>query len=108
MVELPVDVPETVRAVFEHFGDVYLPEDQPSEMTEIYERGNKGKCMLCHAPLGKETIVKVNLTGINQVYCSHKCDQDMQLLGYLAEQYDDVKERVDFRGQSRADSAPSD
>lgn len=104
MVELPDAVPESVRSAFEHFGEVHIPEGKIAKaMREIYEWGNKGKCMLCHKPLGEETIVKINVVGIDQVYCSHLCDTDMQLLGWLSQQYDDVKERVDFRGQARAD-----
>jgi hypothetical protein len=106
MVELPAGVPESVREVFEHFEQVTVPKGVAKEMAKIYEYGNKGKCMLCHAPLGEETIVKVNVVGIDQVYCSHKCDQDMQLLGYLSQQYDDVKESVDFRGAARRADGP--
>jgi hypothetical protein len=104
MVELPDDVPEAVRDIFETHGSVHLPQGRVAkEMVEIYQRGNRGKCMLCEKPLGPETIVKVNVVGIDQVYCSHLCDTDMQLMGWLSQQYDDVKERVDFRGQSRSD-----
>lgn len=104
MVDLPVGVPDNVREVFEHFGDVHIPEGRLDEaIRKIYELGNEGKCMLCEGELGGETIVKVNVVGIDQVYCSHRCDNDMVLLGYLSQQYDDVKERVDFRGGSGAD-----
>lgn len=108
MVELPAAVPENVREVFDHFGDVHIPEgDIAKELKKIYELGNQGKCMTCERPLGEETIVKVNVVGIDQVYCSHKCDSDMILLGYLSQQYDDVKERVDFRGTAGADGPPA-
>lgn len=108
MVDLPAAVPENVREVFEHFGDVHIPEGKiAKELRAIYELGNQGKCMLCEGPLGEETIVKINVVGIDQVYCSHKCDSDMVLLGYLSQQYDDVKERVEFRGSPKADEPPA-
>lgn len=106
MAELPDAVPENVREVFEHFGDVHVPDKNlPKAMRDIYELGNQGKCMLCEGPLGEETIVKVNVVGIDQVYCSHLCDTDMQLMGWLSQQYDDLKEKVDFRGSAQSDAA---
>ena len=98
MPELDADVPEAVREVFEHFEDVHVPENLPKEVRSVYERGLAGRCMMCGGRLGEETIVLVNVVGINQVYCSHKCDQDMNVMGYLTQEYDDLKERVEFRG----------
>lgn len=106
MVDLPENVPETVRLVFSNLGDLKAPDDAGPEVQALYDLGNAGKCMMCEAPLDDETVVKVTVTGVNQVYCSHKCDQDMQLLGYLAEQYDDVKERVRFRGAAAGADGP--
>jgi hypothetical protein len=108
MVELPDAVPESVRDIFERFGGVHIPSGRiAKEMVAIYQRGNEGRCMLCERPLGTETIVKVNVVGIDQVYCSHLCDTDMQLMGWISQQYDDVKERVEFRGTARPDGPPS-
>lgn len=103
MPDLNADVPEAVRDVFEHFGEVHVPETLPKEVQEVYERGLEGNCMMCGAELGAETIVLVNIVGICQVYCSHKCDQDMNVMGWINEQYDDLKERVEFRGRGGTD-----
>lgn len=99
MAELGSGVPDAVRDVWDHFHEtVHVPEDQPKDVQSIYERGANGQCMTCGKSLGEESLVHVNALGIVAIYCSHKCNQDMDVLGWLAQQYDDIKEGVEFRG----------
>lgn len=85
-----------------------MPEEMDAVEQEVYQRGavhdrdgneKEPRCMLCEGPLAESTLMVVNLTGINQIYCSHRCMSDMIVLGYLAAQYDDRKEQVEFRGK---------
>jgi hypothetical protein len=98
--ELPASVPDDVRDCWIHLGGLHVPENMDPVEQEVYKRGAGAnpKCMLCEGPLGEETLIIVNLTGINQIYCSHRCMSDMIVLGYLASEYDDRKQQVDFRG----------
>lgn len=94
---LPDTVPDAVRDVWEHFGSLHIPSELDPETKAVYEAGARGECMLCRQPVGEEAIIKVNVVGINQLFCSHKCDQDIQVMGYLMQSYDDIKEGVEFR-----------
>lgn len=97
--ELGADVPAAVSDVWDHFNEeVHVPEDVPKEVAGVYERGNEGRCMLCGGVLAEQSIVHVNVVGICAIYCSHKCNQDMDVMGWLTQAYDDMKEGVEFRG----------
>lgn len=101
---MPLDlVPDAVAEVLAHFNGVHVPEEEPDEVKAIYERGRNGQCMTCEGELAEQTLVCVNVLGVVQVYCSHKCNQDMNVLGYLRQQYDDIQEAVQFRGSNRHD-----
>lgn len=107
MAELPAGVPEPVRDVWAHFHEtVYVPPDVPKEIAAIYEAGSEGRCMLCMGVLNEETLIHVNALGICAIYCSHKCNQDMDVMGWLNQQYDDLKEGVEFRGDPGAADTP--
>lgn len=96
---LPDAVPDAVREAWDHFHGLHVPEDLPKETAAIYKRGTRGKCMMCNGKVGEETIIVITLQGINQIYCSHRCNQDMNVMGWIGQQYDDLKQAVEFRGQ---------
>lgn len=96
-------VPDAVAEVLAHFNGVHIPDEPVAEVRAIYERGAAGQCMMCEGQLAEETIVLVNVLGVVQLYCSHKCNMDMNVLGYLRQQYDDISEAVKFRGSDRHD-----
>jgi len=97
-VDLGDAVPDAVRDVANHFGDLHVPEDLHKEVRTIYMLGAAGKCMMCGRPVAEEALIVVNTLGINQLWCSHKCMQDMNVMGWLQQMYDDIKEAVEFRG----------
>lgn len=98
------ELPEAVADVLEHFGQVKVPDDLPPQVEEIYERGRDGKCMMCGGHLGEESLVVINALGTNQLYCSHKCNQDMNVTGWLMQVYDDLQQGVEFRGRGSAEA----
>lgn len=94
-------VPDAVSDVWTHFHEtVFVPENVAKEVRQVYERGAAGCCMMCGSDLREETLIHVNVLGICAVYCSHKCNQDMDVTGWLSQQYDDITEAVEFRGRS--------
>jgi hypothetical protein len=97
-------VPDAVSDVWVHFNEaVAVPGNVPKEVKKIYEAGSEGKCMTCGGVLKEQTIVHVNALGICAIYCSHKCNQDMDVMGWITQQYDDIKEGVEFRGAGNPD-----
>lgn len=107
--ELPPNVPDEVRDVWIHFGGVTVPDVPDKAERAIYMRAageynDAGEtlkepcCMMCGGALGEETVVIVTAVGISQIYCTHTCNQDMMILGYLSQAYDDRKEAMELRG----------
>lgn len=92
--------PESIRDVWAHFGGLHVPEELSQEVADIYRRGASGRCMMCGREVEDEAIVVVTIQGINQLWCSHKCMQDMNVMGWMSQQYEDMKMAVDFRGNS--------
>lgn len=93
------DVPGGVVDVLDHFHGIHYPEDAPPPYMEVVQRGVNGRCMLCSARLGAETHVIVNVLGVTEIYCGVKCHQDMQLKGWIEQEYDDMLDRIRFRGE---------
>lgn len=105
---LPDNVPSAVREVWEHFHGMFVPSELHPQVEEVYNRGAvHGKCMLCEKLVGETATVVVNNLGITELYCSHLCLQDMYVRGWLEENYDEMKERIEMRGLTNADGEPS-
>lgn len=99
-------VPDNVRSLIEHVGIVNTEEMEP-DLRALIERFSNGDCMTCGAELGSTTVVIVNAKGITAMYCSGPCLQDMGVLGWLEEHYQDVLDGVKFRGGSGDEPEPS-
>lgn len=101
-IDLPEDVPDAVRDTWENFGGLHVPE-LGGQMTKaaqaIYKQGSRGKCMTCGRKVGSEAICVVTVQGVNQLYCSHRCNQDINVVGWLQQMHDDIREGIDFRGR---------
>jgi hypothetical protein len=102
MADLPANVPDAVRDCWDNFHGLTVPPNLPKAVEAVYVKGSEGYCMTCKAPVGEEALLVVNITGINQIYCSHKCNQDINVTGWLAQQHDDLREAIEFRGSDRS------
>jgi hypothetical protein len=91
--------------VWEQFDGLYVPplSEVSKEARDIYKVGRQGRCMTCEAEVGKEALLIVTVQGINQLYCSHQCNKDMNVLGWLQQTYGDVADAVKFRGSAGHD-----
>jgi len=95
-VDLGDDVPEGISALL---GTIPLVEvDEGDEFQEEMDRVKEGKCMVCGTELAEFTCVLVAPVGVVGVFCSGQCLQDLNVLGWLQEQHDDIQETVKFRG----------
>lgn len=90
-------VPEQVILVWDELSPFHVPENLPEEVAAIYQRGVEGKCMLCENEVAEEALIIVNAGGLNQLYCSHRCNQDMNNKGWLEQMYDDMVQAIEFR-----------
>lgn len=97
--DLEPDVPDAVRDTVSSLGGIYVPDNLPRPVREIYERAGQGRCMTCGIRVGEEAVVSVNALGAIHLFCGHVCNTDMMVKGYLEEQYDDISQRIEFRGQ---------
>jgi hypothetical protein len=76
----------------------FIDDELEGNMAETYAPLPEGRCMTCHAELGKHTVLFVNVNGIVAGYCGGACAQDMAVMGWLQEQHDDIVDAVKFRG----------
>ena len=91
---------DAVDKAFEVFGDVEVPGGLPDEVTHIYRLAADRKCMCCERPIEEEAVVLIADNGMSQVYCSHKCQTDLMVLGWMMQNYDDLTQAVKFRGSA--------
>lgn len=63
-----------------------------------FELAKSGRCMTCEAPLGKNTLIIMQVNGVVGLYCGGACLQDIQILGFLQEQHADISQAIEFRG----------
>jgi hypothetical protein len=88
-------LPANMQAVLEGIPFV-VPADE--DEARIYARGQTGHCMTCNAELGDDTMIVLASTGLLFVACGGACLTDMQVIGWLQEQFKDISDRVQFRG----------
>lgn len=95
-------MPNNVKSVIEQAG--FIPIDQmEDEVAELYEPGHEGYCMTCRAQLGEQTLLVVGTHGIVAVYCGGACLLDQANMQWLQEQWDDIRQKVEFRGGTEGD-----
>lgn len=86
-----------VQGTFQHL-ELWVPDTAEEDEQEVYIRALKGHCMTCDGPLSDLTMLAVNKAGIVMVYCCGQCYTDMQLVGWIEEQYQDLVDAIKFRG----------
>lgn len=97
---MPNPLSDAVSKAFEEYGDVVVPEGLPDEVAEIYQAGAERRCMCCHNNIGTDAVVTISENGMDQVYCSHRCQIDLMVLGWMMQNYDDLTQAVKFRGNA--------
>lgn len=93
------DVPENMRDWLKTM-PTRKPEAYEEGVTERWQWFEEGKCMCCSQKLGAHTTVIVNPGGLAGVFCTGVCATDIANLGFVQELYDDIQERIKFRGGS--------
>lgn len=100
------DVPENVMSLIERVGWADVSNEEHKAVLE--ERCKVGKCMTCEGSLGQQTILVIDTVGIITAYCTPPCFQDMSVLDWLSETYDDIVQQVKFRGGQIAADEPEE
>ena len=91
------NMPESLLNLWETWGFV-MADQVPPAVRELYERNYKhGRCLLCTSPLGGSTVVVMDVDGIQAMFCGMACWQDMNILHWLQEVYDDLGQTVKVR-----------
>lgn len=98
-------VPDDLDEIIEQLG-IYVPEDvdRESPTYSIFEAALNGHCMTCGAELGETTFAVIGRpTGLDKtvcimVFCGGACLTDMQVLGWIQQTHDDIRQQIEFRG----------
>lgn len=92
------DVDENIRTLIEQVG-INVPDEfkEPGE-EDLYQRMLDGRCATCGGELGASTLVTLSREGIVALFCQGACWTDMQVMGWLGEHYDDIQQKIEFRG----------
>lgn len=107
-------IPTQIEELLEQYG-VHVPSEIQKELEEgningageVYHRMLTGCCATCGSELGDTTMIVMGApyvdgqrpeTHIVMVFCGGACLQDMQITGWLQEVYDDINQRIQFRG----------
>lgn len=97
------DIPESIIDLMQAI-PLWHPDDEDTDDEDrqgqqtVYNRILNGHCMTCDGVLGETTMVTIASAGIVMVYCGGACYTDMQVLGWLEEQYLDTVDQIKFRG----------
>lgn len=102
--DLGDNVPESLKETIESIG-LFVPDELQGDEQQIYHRAVVGRCMTCEAELGETMMACINQAGVVMMFCSGACYSDMQVMGYLQEQHEDIVDKVKFRG-GQGDGAP--
>jgi hypothetical protein len=94
-------LPSNMESLIDAVGIWHPEEDGESfpseEIAQVYGRRDDGVCMLCVAPLGTATLAVVDTRGVQLLFCGPECMQDMTIMQWLMEEYDDIVDTVKFR-----------
>lgn len=97
------EIPARIDELITEFG-IYVPSDAEGEMLQIYENMQNGRCATCEATVGEEAWVVLQKPKaladpvVIMIFCGGACATDMQVMGFLGQTYDDIKQQVEFRG----------
>jgi hypothetical protein len=91
-------MPENVQSLISHVGIIPPPPDAPGAVEMVWERAYRCECMVCTQPLEENTMLSVSQHGIFFVACSGACYSDYFVIQWLQEAYDDLIDKVKFRG----------
>lgn len=95
--ELGPDVPDNVRELIDGV-KFFVPETLSETEAQIYDRAARGCCMTCGSRLGEVMMFIGNRAGVVMVFCGGACFTDMQVMHWLVENYEDLVDKVKFRG----------
>jgi len=90
-------VPAKVKQIAELAG--LLDELADEDTEEMYNATREGRCMTCGGDLGETALLLINKLGVGAAYCGGPCLQDLAIMGWLGEQHDDIRDRIEFRGR---------
>lgn len=93
----PQGVPEHIEELLQLNG-VYVPENLPVQAREPYDRMLNGQCVACGGELKNNTVAFLTKHGISMLFCSGVCVSDYNIIGWLAQTYDDLTDALKFRG----------
>ena len=88
-------IPENVESVIESAG---WHETENPDVSALIDRAKGGHCMCCNAELDQNTLIVLDTEAVLLAVCGTACLQDFQVVHWLAEVYDDISTRVQFRG----------
>jgi hypothetical protein len=97
-------IPASIRRILDSEG-IFIPDGLNEDQREVFEWALNGHCMTCRNELGPATMLLVIQQGVVGVYCQAMCMSDMQVIGWLGQQHQDLTERIQFRGDIDADEA---
>lgn len=78
-------------------------DDEMGSNQENYDWGLNARCMTCGGELEGATTLILNGAGMIAIHCSGICSMDMQVIGWLEETYEEIAQKVRFRGNPEAD-----
>ncbi len=88
----------------EFIGEVgLLGIDADTPEAALYRAQLEGKCATCQGVVGREAMFLVQGGVVCGIFCGGQCMVDMQLIGWMQEQHDDIVQAIQFRGNNRGD-----
>lgn len=91
------EMPELLEEICQQIG-IHVPEHLSKDERPLYARMLNRQCVTCGAALGSRSMLVVNALGVVMVFCGGACYTDMQVQGWLQETYDDIVDKIKFRG----------
>jgi hypothetical protein len=91
------DLPTSVQGVLANM-ELYVPDDPEAAEGEVYSRAQAGHCMTCDGELKDLTMLCINRAGVIMIFCCGQCYTDMQITGWIEEVYEDIVQKIKFRG----------
>jgi len=98
-------VSENIDLIIRTMG-IVTPDHMSKATRDLYMRAHNAQCMTCGKELGDTTTLVVSEIGVLMLFCGGACLQDMQVKGWLEEEYDEIVQKIEMRARVDADSAP--
>lgn len=94
------DIPDIIARLCNEYG-IYVPSNVTmATYNEVYAPMLNGRCLACHSPLAENTMAILTKHGVTMLFCGGQCVTDYNVMGWLSEQYDDMKQAMEFRGSN--------